>query len=241
MGGGQTLTPAKRFLKDPIKFVNENILLVTDERIWHPEPKHIDSRSIAFLHLVDFKEYYKVTKKTVKSSFLGLRKTTKSVAIGVYSVHMADANTPVNDIFPAYICPLKMNAGSRSFLGTDADIMITAELTGCTFGVGSADPKTGARMVMHANAMDTATDGGAFSVAHQQAQQDVQIMNGLKGSIDAMWRPNHYKNGPGMEGNSSTVIGIRSQTPPAWSFYAQSMSGRVCEDSFEMLSVTKIA
>jgi hypothetical protein len=231
---------ARNFAKDPYGFLQSNMLMVTDPDIWYPKQQQLDSRFRAKLTLIDMvEEGYSIRPGPKKrSSFFGLRSTEVASAKGLYRVVMAGPNTPVSDIFLAYICPFKKDAGALSFLGTDADIMVTAEMSGCTFGVGSACPKTGSRMVMHANSWSQATSGDDDGSAPQYAAQDDLVSSGLRGT-DAMWRPNQYRKVTDVADVRSTIIGVRGKKPPIWNFYAQTYDAGA--DDRQLLSITKIA
>lgn len=234
------MSAASELAKNPYGFIQNNMLMVTDPDVWYPKQQQLDNKFRAKLTLIDMvAEGYTISPALKrKTSFFGLRKTEVASAKGLYRVVMAGPNTPAKDTFLAYICPFKKDAGALSYLGTDANIMVTAEMSGCTFGIGSACPKTGSRMVMHANSWSEATGEGDDGAAPQYAHQDATVSSGLR-STDAMWRPNQYRKVNDVADVRSTIIGVRSNRPSAWNFYAQTYDAGA--DNRQLLSVTKIA
>jgi hypothetical protein len=100
-------------------------------------------------------------------------------------------------------------------LGDNADLMFTAEMSGCTFGVGSPGPN-GAVRVCHANDMTAGAGGGASA---QQASQ-LASTNALLGNNAKVFGPDNYRQVTSDFETRATVVGIRGQNGN-WEFWAQ--------------------
>jgi hypothetical protein len=118
-----------------------------------------------------------------------------------------------DDAFAAYICPYTPGQTMTKTVGAGADIMFTAEMTGCTFGVGSAAPD-GTRLVCHSNDMASGNLGGA---ALQQSSQ-LQKTNAAVPGATAFQPDDYRKVTPDYE-TRATIVGIRLKG--AWEFWAQ--------------------
>lgn len=227
------MNAVQQLIQDPVTFIHENLLTVQDGKVWYPfagDQKLVDRNGCARLKLVDMTTRgYEIHPGPAKrSSFFAMRKVQPALAKGLYAVEMADEQDA--DTFNAYICPYREDRASAMVLDSHADIMVTAELNNCTFGVGSAAPGSGARMVMHANASGLATAPTRKGYAPQFKQQEADVLGGL-GSNASVWRPGNYRKVDMKRDidTRSTIIGIRGSTGN-WSFYAQifnaSMIGR---------------
>lgn len=213
---GITMTPAQQLLVDPVTFLQNNLLIVHGE-LWHPKQSQLDNKHRVKLKLYNMEDdgYFLEPGPGMFSRLFGSKRTQKAPPQGMFRVELADANTSPQDAFLSYVCPYQEDVGGTMVLGGDADIMITAEMTGCTFGIGSAAPKSGARMVMHANA---ASSGTAKSAAPQAKAQREMVTGGL-GANAALWEPHQYRRSSKTD-NRSTIIGVRSPQGD-WNFYAQ--------------------
>lgn len=107
------------------------------------------------------------------------------------------------------------------------DIMLTSQLSGCTFGVGS-DTGGGSRLVSHIQ-----PDNG------QNARQTLHntMVGGLNNNVDGLFE---RENQPGKKSyesvkNRATVMGLRVGT--AWQFWAQTYKAGT---NREIYSVTRI-
>lgn len=186
------MTPIQKLLADPVEFIKNNLLIVTDPNVWYPsEISMVDDKRRAKLALVDMtKEDYVIRPGPSKwSRLFGSRATKKTSAEGLYRVVMAPKDAKPEDVFLSYICPYKQDMGGMMVLGADADIMVTAEMTGCTFGIGSEGAITKTRMVMHANA---ASSGTRESFAPQAKAQQQMVTSAL-GSNAHLWAPRKYR------------------------------------------------
>lgn len=218
------MTAAQQLVQDPVNFIHQNVLIVTDPAIWEPQIADLDNQGRARLALVDMvaNGYVGNAKRSKASKFFGriTGRGTQKPARGLYSVIMAPQSA--TDTFLAYICPYRADAARGMVLGGAANIMVTAELTGCSFGIGMAGGG-GSRLVMHANASGQAvgTVGGAVDMKPQAKAQKQAIKAGL--SSPKIWKPGQYRK---VDDNNdidvrSTVIGIRTQGSGNWHFYAQ--------------------
>ncbi len=217
---GITLTPAQRLVIDPVNFLQNNLLIVGDQAVQHPKQAQLDNKLRAKLTLLNMEDDgYTIRPGPAKISHLfGSRKTRKAPAEGLYRIVMASEKTSPADTFLSYICPYQDDIGGTMVLGGDADIMVTAEMTGCTFGIGSAAPKSGARMVMHANAKMAGTEESA----DPQAKAQRQMVTGGLGANATLWEPRQYRKFDSRKDidTRSTIIGVRSHQGD-WNFYAQ--------------------
>lgn len=215
---GITMTPAQRLLVDPVTFLQNNLLVVMDPDVWHPKQEQLDKKFRAKLTLADMVEagYIFRPGPPKRSGLFGSKKPQQAKAEGLYMVQMADAKTDPGNTFLSYICPYKDDRGGSMVLGGDADIMVTAEMSGCTFGIGSQGPLSKARMVMHANAKSAGTEGSI----NPQAIAQRQMVTGGLGAKARLWEPRQYRRTDNELDTRSTIIGVRSATGE-WNFYAQ--------------------
>jgi hypothetical protein len=109
------------------------------------------------------------------------------------------------------------------------DIMLTSQLSGCTFGAGSATP-TGDRLVSHILPLTT---------ANARPTMQAEMLAGLNaGGVAGVFE---RENQPGAQGygsdeNRATVIGVRRKHK--WHFYAQTYSR--AQGANEIYSVQRI-
>jgi len=95
------------------------------------------------------------------------------------------------------------------------DIMLTSQLSNCTFGVGT--PSAGTQLVTH---MQPNLGGG-----HDRNHLHATVTGGFANGVDAIFeRENQGANtGYGNLANRSTIVGVRSGGQ--WHFYSQSYQG----------------
>jgi hypothetical protein len=134
-------------------------------------------------------------------------------AMNYYRVVLAGPGTAPNEQFSAYICPYRQNEAPNVVLRGDANLMFTAEMTGCSFGIGMPNAN-GDRRVMHSNEANQATQN---STAPQEAAQLRDMQRGL-GRGHAL-QPKHYRVVSDDSDQRATTIGVR--VGGAWQFWFQ--------------------
>ncbi|WP_156361717.1 hypothetical protein [Sphingomonas sp. Leaf343] len=110
--------------------------------------------------------------------------------------------------FKAYFCSYEPGAVFGTTVGAKADFMFTAQMDGCSLGVGHKT-SSGTRLVYHAN------KGG-----NAGRQQD-DLNEKMGANQAAVLSPKDYR----VEANeghlASTTMGIRTASTNDWNFYAQ--------------------
>jgi hypothetical protein len=137
------------------------------------------------------------------------------------NIRMADANTtagPGQAVFDAwYIAMSDMGGGALAhqvyLAGTGGpDIALTSQMSGCTFGIGSAG-SDGGRLVAHIR-----PPGGAPpNAATYQAMRQEATFGDMDGFFDRASRPGAASYGN--PENRASIIGVRQAGN--WRFYAQ--------------------
>lgn len=130
------------------------------------------------------------------------------VDIKCYQAHPTN-DMSGNGMFLTYWCPYKEGELKTTTVGNGANLMFTAPMNGCSFGIGSAGPD-GNRLVGHSNAK-----GQPDSWTLQNKVLRVTKMN------DGMVNPNTYMNIAGDDPVLVTTFGVRDASTNEWSFYYQ--------------------
>ncbi|WP_338661548.1 hypothetical protein VQH23_15020 [Pararoseomonas sp. SCSIO 73927] len=205
------MTAIEELKRDPLAFLR-HYALALDMPLWDPKPPHLLSDGTVRVTLRDDSDGYtphrprnRVGLGQLMAKFGG--DSERSKATKRFTVKWASAGDA--QALHCYIAPYILNSGRVKTLGTKADIMFTAEMSGCSFAVGSPS-STGAQSVMHTNA----SDSGQISLQQQSTDQHTMAGNALgQGTI---FEPSHYRNS---DKERATVMGIRKGY--GWRFYAQ--------------------
>jgi hypothetical protein len=180
---------------DPINFLNNNIVIVGFEAFGS---KHISQPGgVEFLTLLTIDT----------SKVIGLQTGKK---LPVYK--LLPSKTRKNS-FKSYWCPYQREDTLGITVSNKADFMFSAEMNGCSFGVGS-EGKGGSRLVYHSNMGSSAPKG-------MQAETQGQALKDKMGnSLQSIIAPKNYRIEAGQSYLSSTTFGVRNKKNGKWTFYA---------------------
>lgn len=186
--------------KDPLGFLEKNILI---PGIYGPPRDSLKDAPID-LQLVSMPTADGFAKKLGEP--LGIYiVTVPSLVAGIVSRGGVDDGKS----FKAYFCSYEPGQVFGTVVGAKADFMFTAQMDGCSLGVGHRGAD-GTRLVYHANKGGNAVD--------QQADLDAKLG---KANQAAVLGPNDYRVESGVGHLASTTIGIRTGSTNDWNFYAQ--------------------
>lgn len=177
------------FLDNPIDFMSNNIVVT-------PEGGgNLDTGGV---------KYFTLTK---------LASTGKSVErpnanIPCYQAHPT-SQIGANGMFLTYWCPYVEGSTRSTMAANSANILLTAPMNGCSFGIGSA-AANGERLVGHANAK-----GQPDSWTLQNKVLRVSKLTA------ATVNPSVYMNVAGNDPVLVTTFGVRDPKKNSWSFYYQ--------------------
>ncbi len=128
-------------------------------------------------------------------------------AISCYLAH--PTNTGGSGVFECYWCPYEEGSLRTTKVGNLANIMLTAPMNGCSFGIGSAT-KDGSRLVGHSNMKGQPG-------ARDQQNKALRLVRMNEALVD----PNIYMNIAGNDPVLVTTFGVRDPKTRNWSFYYQ--------------------
>ena len=124
--------------------------------------------------------------------------------------------------FDAYIAKYKQGSTTPTTLGTAARLCFTANMNGCTFGIGNQQAD-GTLLVTHGNAAGHPTSRGfrekssaAAATALQTAIQYTEAKDAL-GVGSRVFEPEHYR----IDGKQSVTFGVLNNRNK-WRFYSMS-------------------
>lgn len=181
--------PVDALLDDPVDFLTNN-LLVTPETGGALETGGI--------------KYFTVTDLGSKANCVG----RPGVKIPCYMAHPTSTGGG-NGIFLTYWCPYVEGQLRTTTVGNEANLMFTAPMNGCSFGIGSPGSR-GERLVGHSNAK-----GQPDSWKLQNKALRVAKMN------DAHVNPHVYMGIAGDDPVLVTTFGVRDPKKQSWSFWYQ--------------------
>jgi hypothetical protein len=212
------MTATQDFEDDPLSFIRHYYVVVSKE-LHKPAQKYIGDDGTVMIKLEDTTSDYLAKNVTRPRNRKGLGKlAAKYGGIGQsvkvtrqYTIKLASSSD--TDAVPAYVCPYVMGETHTAVVGNGAKLMITAEMTGCTFGVGSTT--TTGRMVCHSNDADAGQDGGA---AGQEAAQQGATRDAL-GEAGQLFEPNQYRSATTTVDTRAAIVGF--QDGADWQFWAQ--------------------
>lgn len=211
------MSPAAELRKDPLAFMR-HYYLALDPEMFKPKQADTFRDGTVRLKLRDDTSDYDgdLTRSRNRSRAGGLlaRFTGASTIKVTKKFTLRRASPFDDDAIPAYICPYEPGCTLRTTVGTAANLMFTAEMSGCTFGIGSPTPQ-GAVSVCHSNDHAAGSAGGA---AGQAAAQLRSTMTALSRGGTA-FQPGDYREVTDQYETRATVVGVRKGT--TWEFWAQ--------------------
>ncbi len=187
--GGTTRTVVDTFVSDPVDFMTNN-LVVTPEG-----GGNLNIRGVKWFTLT-------VLPSTARSV------ERPGATIKCYQAHPT-AQGSGNGVFECYWCPYEDNTLQTTTVGNLANIMFTAPMNGCSFGIGSATGD-GSRLVGHANLKST--PGGRST-----QNKVLKVGKMTEGLVD----PDIYMSLAGNDPVLVTTFGVRDPSTKSWSFYYQ--------------------
>ncbi len=212
------MTAPQDLLANPLKFMKNNIVLVTYEG--SKSDKAGGSMSIA--NGAKTFKLYTNPNISAKMHGRGGKKINIYVLVpqgpGVHPNYVdVDPNTPIT----AFFCPFGADATYGTTLDNQsASLMFTTQMDGCTFGIGNATGNS--VLVFHSN---EAGVGGKSGRAAQAQAQDAALQTafgnqgvGIASTLSPVGAHNYKTSSKGTE-YQATTFGIRTGTQ--WSFYSQ--------------------
>jgi hypothetical protein len=177
-----------RFLLDPVDFMQNNVVSTPEGGAFNE---------------TDGRKFFTLEKKAGLASSI----ERPGVSIPTYAARPAGSNNS-EGVFEVYWCPYKEDSLMSTTVGNLANIMFTAPMNGCSFGVGAATAD-GSRYVAHSNMK---------SQRNAWSKQDAILRGSRLG--DRLISPAMY-----MGGHDDPVhvitFGVRDPASRQWSFYYQ--------------------
>ncbi len=212
------MTAVQELEADPVGFIRHYLLKIANS-CNDPPPQAYQADGTILLTLEDVTNIYggvqrDRNRKGVYALNNWIQGTTQSKATRIYRVRPAVATDA--ESFAAYICPYRTDASLSKQLGNAASLMFTAEMSGCSFGIG-IQSKAGV-LVMHSNEARLATQDST----DPQVQGQLQALQ--TGNASArMLQPGMYRHvdDDGMD-TRSTTLGIR--VGGKWEFWYQNFN-----------------
>lgn len=195
------------FKRDPVKFLEGNLVVCTYAG---STTLNLDKFETTQAYLVD-EGIKTLALEVYPSNLVVARKLGDDLP--AYRIMPASAvGATGGATFTSYICPYNQSYSFGITIADKADFMVTPQMDGCTFGVGSPT-SSGARLVYHANC------GGNKAL---QASRIQTVLPGAK-----LWEKDQYMQERlnGYYGFrqflKTTLIGVRNNTSGRWNFYSQ--------------------
>ena len=140
-------------------------------------------------------------------------------------VYYLKAPVGMDPVFNAYWCPYMKNQARSVFVNNEANLMFTAQMDGCTLGLGTVVPG-GGRSVMHINQgsywAKLSKSGVMSEDTARGAQYDSQaqmIKDQLGQDSDLIGPRSYRRDADGSFVLASTTFGMRSNNN--WQFHTQ--------------------
>lgn len=198
------MTAVQDLVADPTSFIRHNLLKIDGSCNDPPQVSYQPNGTI-MLTLEDMTNDFggvmrPRNRKGIPKLVNSIKGRTQYKATRLYVVRVA---RPTDlETFAAYICPYQTNASRQVVLGVAASLMFTAEMTGCSFGIGIPNAQGGV-LVMHSNEANLATEQ---STAPQAAGQLQQLQNANANAL--MLQPGQYRTVTDTQDTRATTIGI---------------------------------
>jgi hypothetical protein len=168
------------------------------------------------------------------SGFLGITKNREKIRFS--KLRMRKSTLAADEFDAWYVAMVVSGSGVQTTHSMvpgagGPDILLTSQLSGCTFGIGSATA-SGGRLVSHIQPLGTATG---------RTDMHTEMLAGLNtGGVDSLFekenRPGAHSYG-GNANNRASVIGVRHNGQ--WGFYAQTYNN--AHGAEEIYKVERIA
>jgi len=210
------MTATQDLVAHPRAFLRHNMLMLGVGAM-NPAPEQLRPDGTMRLKLVDVGDGYNLTRvrnrKGIPKLLNWINGTEQTKATNFYSVNPALATDP--ETFFAYVCPYAQDQSLSKQLGDAASLMFTAEMSGCSFGIGIPGPN-GSVLVMHSNESLLAT---RESTAPQALGQLQRLTEG--GATNKMLLPENYRrvDDDNFIDHRATTVGIRKGRK--WEFWYQ--------------------
>jgi len=214
------MTAVDELLQDPRAFIR-HYLLRLDPGINDPAPGQLRANGTVLMGLKDITNDYTAinrwrNRKGIPKLVYTITGSQQEKATKFYLVVPANPSVPRSDCFAAYICPYRQDAALGVTLGDAANLMFTAEMSGCSFGYGK-QASDGSVRVMHANNASLATPA---STAPQAAAQLLSLQQEF-GAGPAL-TPDQYREVDDDRDTRATTIGLRLNGK--WEFWYQNFN-----------------
>ncbi len=177
-----------RFLSDPVDFMQNNVVST-------PEGGSFNE--------TDGLKFFTLEKKSGLASSV----ERPGVQIPTYLARPAGSSSSAG-VFSIYWCPYKDDSLKSTTVGNAANIMLTAPMNGCSFGVGAA-AADGSRYVAHINMK---------SQRNAWNKQDAVLRGSRLG--DTVISPHMYMGGD-QDPVHVITFGVRNPSSGQWRFYYQ--------------------
>jgi hypothetical protein len=207
----------QKFIDNPLKFLDDYIVVVRDEKEAVPSPEPVNF----FLQAVN--------AKNEGNNY-------------VFLVKCSDLNKS-DVVIPAYWLPRQKGMANVLTLGDKAQFMFTSEMTNCRFSVLTGDMAK--PMVAHVEGTKGPSKRDEFEVAAKfPARKDDKqklmrrlsvtgVKNPTRDASDKTTPKHQYFGQDGAEKSSAFVFGYRKDT--TWKFYAQIVKGVMAGQGIDAL------
>lgn len=182
------MSAVDRFLLDPLDFMQNNVVTTPEGGAFND---------------TDGRKFFTLQRNSGVASSL----ERPGVSIPTYFARPAGSSNP-EGIFEVYWCPYQEDSLKSTTVGNAANLMLTAPMNGCSFGVGAA-ATDGSRYVAHIN-MKSQLDAGR--------KQDAVLRGSRLGAT--IVSPSTYM-GDDQDPVHVITFGVRNALTRQWSFYYQ--------------------
>jgi hypothetical protein len=189
-----TITDRDRLIKDPRGFM-DGIACMVSGSCYKPEFKgHPDL--LTFEDVTFGRAYRDVAigrdYGSVEIPYLVLRKATSDDTV----------------VFPAYLIEYEDGKTPTTVLGSAASLAFTANMNGCTLGIGSQSAPNGSLIVTHSNARGQPSQAANTAMQRQAANTEMQRRqaSAVVGRKGKLFEPEHYRS----EDKQAIAFGYRN-------------------------------